>query len=135
MLAEEISLTMPVDLGAQVIADQGVQSALQKNEGIRVGSIATKRDAGGAFQDFGATAIAILATPAAAAAITGLFKVIKVAIEEAHKTRRLQYAQRHDLKKLVLSLGQKDYTINLEDNLQTIERRVTELENEAIQAL
>lgn len=131
----EISLGMPAELGALVVARDTVQTTLKVNRGVRIVPTARERDVGGAFRDFGATALAILGTAAASAAVKGIFDVIKTAVIEAHKTRRQLYSERHEFRKLVLVLGHSKTEINLDDSLQQIERMLNELEEETVQRL
>jgi hypothetical protein len=129
----QVSLTLPVELGAEVLTHPGVQEALSGAANVRVLSSSDPRETGAAFEDVGAIAVAILGSAGAVAGIKALFGVIKTAIEQAHQTRRERQAQEHELKKLILVLGRKRNEIDLDQSLEQIERRVAELEREAIE--
>lgn len=131
MEATTIRLTLPAELGAIVVSNPDVQSKLNTNDDVTVASIATPSDATGTFRDFGATAIAILGTVAAATAVKGVFDIIKTVIIESHKTYRHRLSQRHEMRKLVLSLGEMETTIDLDDRLEDIEAKLSELEAQA----
>jgi hypothetical protein len=129
----QISLVFPVELGAEVLSSPSVQDALSGAAGARVLSSSDPRQTGAAFEDFGAIAIAILGSAGAVAGIEALFAVIKTAIEQAHQTRRERQAQEHELRKLILVLGHKRNEIDLDQSLEQIQRRVAEVEREAVE--
>ena len=131
MATIDMSLTMPAELGAIVAATEDVQAAIHGNPDMKVLSTGSEAYEGGAFQDFGATLLLILGTAGGAAAVTGIFSVIKTAIIEAHKTRRQLYAQRHDLRKILLSVGLKRIEIDLSQEVEEIERVVNQAGQEA----
>jgi hypothetical protein len=131
----EISLTMPIGLGAEVLTAPGVRDALSGVDGIQVVSRSDGRQAGGAFEDFSATAIAILGSAGAATGIKALFGVIKTAVEQAHQIRREGQAQDHELRKLVLILGHKRSEIDLDQRAEQIQARIAQLEREALEQI
>ena len=131
----EISLQMPAGLGAIVTATNDVQTALQRNQHVHVRPMSIDQDASGAFRDFGATAIAILGTASAAAAIKGLFEVIKTAVIEAHKTHRQKMTQEHELKKLFLAIGKREIELDLDNDIQAITECLGGLEQEMVAAV
>jgi hypothetical protein len=130
-----VALEMPIELGRIVVSSPVVRASLDNNPDARVRSQAAARDAGGAYRDFGATALLVLGTPSAVAAVTSLFAVIRTAIKEAHKTLRERQGQDYEMRKLVLILGAKREEIDLAKDLQEIETRVDELEHEAAEQL
>lgn len=131
----EISLTMPVELGAEVLTAPLVSEAISGVDSVRVVSRSDGRQAGAAFEDFGATAIAILGSAAAVAGIKALFGVIKTAVEQAYKTHGERQAQDHELRKLILILGNKRNEIDLDQRAEQINERIAQLEREAIELI
>lgn len=123
---------MPIELGGLVVASEPVQSALRANPDANVSSVAVDHEAGGAYQDFGATALVVLGAPAVVAAVKGLFSVIRTAIREAHRTRRQSSSEDHEFRKLVLVLDAKREEIDLTAEIDAIDARVSALESEAI---
>ena len=130
-----VALEMPIELGRIVVSSPVVRACLDNNPDAKVRSQAAARDAEGAYRDFGATALLVLGTPSAVAAVTGLFAVIRTAIKEAHKTLRERQNQDHEMRKLVLILGAKREEIDLAKDLKEIDTRVDELEHEATEQL
>jgi hypothetical protein len=130
-----VALEMPIALGRSVVASPTVRSALDNSPYARLTSRPAQRDVEGAHRDFGATALLVLGTPSAVAAVTGLFAVIRTAIREAHLTIRDRQSQLHDLQKLVLVLGARREEIDLAKDLEEIEARVDELEHEVTKQL
>ncbi|MGN6792318.1 MAG: hypothetical protein ACTHJW_07990 [Streptosporangiaceae bacterium] len=131
----QISLTMPVELGAEVLSAPDVSEAIGGVDGVRVVTGSDGRQAGAAFVDFGATAIAILGSAAAVAGIKALFGVIKTAVEQAYKTHRERQAQNHELRKLILILGNKRNEIDLDQRAEQINERIAQLEREALKLI
>ena len=126
-----VGLEMPIEFGAVVVSSSAVQESLRDNPGAMVCSQSMSRDVGGAYQDSGATALLVLGTPTAFAAVKGLFSVIRTVISEAHKTQRARQSQEHELRKLVLILGEEREKIDLAMSLEEIETRVDMLERQA----
>jgi hypothetical protein len=126
--AIEIRLTLPVELGAAVVASDAVQAALAEMPEVRSGSVAVDARMPDTFHDAGATAVIILGAPAVIAGVKGVFDVIRTAIVEAHKTRRTEAGYRHELRKLLLTAGSKRLEIDLDEELPQIESRVAEIE-------
>ena len=127
-------LVEPGDAGelARSVSSEPVQLALREHPEATVRSEAVDRDAGGAYQDFGATALVLLGTPAVIAGVKGLFSVIRTAIAEAHKTRRRRSSEDHEYRKLVLVLDAKREEIDLAAEADVIEARVAALESAAV---
>jgi hypothetical protein len=128
MAPTEITLTMPVELGAQVMSKPAVEEAVKAAKGVRVQATAPDRRADGTFEDASAVLLMIMATPAAAAAIKGIFDLLRTVITEAHRTRREEAAHRHDLRKVLLTIGATRTEIDLREDLSQVQRRVDELE-------
>lgn len=125
----EIRLTMPLELGAAVASKPEVQKAVA-NGVMKIVSVATPREASGTFHDFGATAVVLLGTAAAGAAVKGIFDVIKTVVQEAYKTHRQKQSHERAQKMLMLKLGEKTAEINLEDELEDIQALIAALEQE-----
>jgi hypothetical protein len=132
MASVEISLSMPSELGAEVVTSRSVQAALNASPGVRVASGADRKADGSAYEDFGAITVALFGTAGAVAGIKGIFEVIRTAIIEAHKTRREHQAQQHELRKLILVLGARRDEVDLDRDLADIERQIAGLEQEAM---
>ncbi|MFA7007141.1 MAG: hypothetical protein WC429_24100 [Verrucomicrobiia bacterium] len=126
---------MPSKLGSIVVSSTKFQAALHRTSDVYVGPLAEPADAGGTFRDFGATAIAILGTPVALAAVKELFGLIRLAIQEAHNTRRSQDKHRLELAKMMLIMGNKHVAINLDSDLHQIEAIVADVEAEVVQQI
>jgi hypothetical protein len=130
-----VVLEMPVQLGRIILSSPVVRASLDNNPDAKVRSRSARSDPEGANRDFGATALLVLGTPSAVAAVTSLFAVIRTAIQEAHKTIRERQGQDHEMRKLVLILGARRDEIDLAKDLKEIERRIDELEHEATEQL
>ena len=130
-----VALEMPIQLGRIVVSSPAVQAALDNNPDAKVRSQSAGTDPEGAYRDFGATALLVMGTPSAVAAVTSLFAVIRTAIKEAHKTLRERQGQEHEMRKLVLILGASRDEIDLAKDLKEIEMRIDELEREATKQL
>lgn len=128
----EVSLQMPTKTGSAIVASTVVQEALREHPDVKVQSVGVKKEKGGAFQDFGATAVAILGTAAAVAAVKGLFAVIRAAIMEAHRTSRERQKQEHERRKLVLVIQARQEEIDLDRTKAELEAQVSRLEQEAL---
>lgn len=129
----EISLTFPIELGAEVLTEPAVSEAINGTDGVRVVSGQDGRQSGGAFEDFGAVTVAILGSAGAVAGIRALFGVIKTAVEQAYQIRRERQAQEHELRKLILILGHKRNEIDLDQGHEQIEARIAQLERDALE--
>jgi hypothetical protein len=129
----EISLTMPIELGSEVLTAPDVLEALSGVDGVKVVSSSDGRQAGAAFEDFGAIAVAILGSAAAVEGIKALFGVIKTAVEQAYQTRRERQAQDHEMRKLILILGHERNEIDLTQRHEQIEARIAQLERKALE--
>ena len=130
-----IALEMPIQLGRLVVSSPVVRASLDNNPDAKVRSWSGGSDPDDAYRDFGATALLVLGTPSAAAAVTSIFAVIRTAIKEAHKTLRERQGQDYEMRKLVLILGARRDEIDLAEDLKEIETRIDELEHEAIEQL
>jgi len=135
MTTISVSLEMPIDLGSSVVASPSVQASLRAHPEARVVAKGESRDVGGAYQDFGATAILVLGTPALAAGVKGLFSVIRTAIVEAHTTRREKSRQDHEIDKLVLVLDAERNEIDLGESMDDLQARLDALEQAATDRL
>jgi hypothetical protein len=130
-----VALEMPIELGRIVVSSPAVRTSLDNNPDAKVRSQSAGSDSEGAYRSFGATALLILGTPSAVAAVTSLFAVIRTAIREAHKTLRERQDQDYEMRKLVLILGARRDEIDLAKDLKEIEMRIDELEREATKQL
>ncbi len=130
-----VALEMPIQLGRIVVSSPVVQASLYDHPDAKVRSQSAGSDPEGAYRDFGATALLVLGTPSAVAAVTSLFSVIRTAIKEAHQTVRERQGQDHEMRKLVLILGARRDEIDLAKDLKEIEMRIDELEREATEQL
>jgi hypothetical protein len=130
-----VGLEMPIQLGRIVVSSPVVRASLESNPDAKVRSRSAASDPEGAYRDFGATALLVLGTPSAVAAVTSLFAVIRTAIREAHQTLRERQSQDHEMRKLVLILGARRDEIDLANDLKEIETRIDELEHEATEQL
>jgi len=132
MATVEIALSMPVELGAEVVTGPSMQAALKATPAVRIVSGTGRAADGAAYEDFGAFTVALFGTAGAVAGIKGIFDVIRTAVSEAYQTRREQQAQQHELRKLILVLGARRDEIDLDRDLDDIERQIDELEQEAM---
>ena len=125
----EVRLTLPLKLGAVVASKADVQKAAAKAN-VKIASVATPKEARGTFRDFGATAVVLLGTVAAGAAVKGLFDVIKTVVQEAYKTHRQKQAHQHEQNMLMLKIGEKTTEIDLDQKLEDIEALIAGLEQQ-----
>lgn len=130
-----VALEMPIQLGRIVVSSPAVRASLDSNPDAKVRSRSGGSDPENAYRDFGATALLVMGTPSAVAAVTSLFAVIRTVIKEAHKTLRERQSQDYEMRKLVLILGARRDEIDLAKDLKEIETRIDELEHEATEQL
>jgi hypothetical protein len=79
----QLGVRLPAELAAAVISKEAVATALRHTPDVRIERESTASDRSGALRDFGATAIAILGTAAAVAAVKGFFSVVRTVVKES----------------------------------------------------
>lgn len=114
---------------------ESVRKAVDENPDLEVKSIGSEDIEGGAFRDFGATLILLAGTAAGAAAVKGIFDVIKTVIQEAYRARRERYAADAELRTVELVLAHKRAEFDLDEPLEKIEQQLEKIRLEATSSL
>ncbi len=116
----DIRLIVPQELGSAILADQQLQQLIQDTSGVTVETHTDSGSAAEEFRDPVTVLIAIAATPAAVAAVKGLFELFKVIVKEAYETRRKRMEHEHEYKKLQLELGQRSIDLPLDQDQEVV---------------
>ena len=131
MIQQEIQLTFSAKFGSDVLSSDKADTSVKASE-ARVVPIASAPNSLSAHHDFGATVIAVLGTAATVAAVKGLFGLFKTLVEEAHKTKRLRYAQEHEARMLLMSTAHEQLKIDLDEPLDVVLSQVAQFEDRVV---
>jgi hypothetical protein len=128
----EISLVIPIELGADVISKPKVVAQLNDTPGVTVVSSSNHNSSSGAYRDVGGTAVVLLGTAVAVAAVRGLFDLLKTVIHEAYETRRSRDMQQHEMRILLLRVAGVEHLLDLNLSIETIDSELARLLDELI---
>lgn len=123
----EIEVIIPGEISSAVLSQTEILQSAQ-TLGVKITPISNSKNRPIlSHNDFGATAVAVLGTAAAGAAVKGLFDLFKTIIIETQKTKRQNLTQEYELQILKLRIDNKIHKFDLNKSIPEIENQLEQI--------